>query len=522
MSVLDVKKIAIIGGGASGLVSLNEFLHTDKSEISTINSLKSDANDLPEDPAFEEVVVFEQANDIGGTWNYSATTDPPLPPVKDYSNPKNIRPCIESPSKNQLLNHSFRNPLVVPIKSEVIKNDLLWNKSGVYDDLFTNVSQKLMSFTSGFDIETEVPPNENPYYPFIKHQDVLTYLQNFAKLNGLKKYIRFNTSIEKVYKDGNSWVVTAVEIDRINGVEKWYSETFDAVVLATGRFNIPFVPYIEGMDVFNIKHPNIISHTKAFRNTDDYEDKKILLVGSNISAVDLLQYMIPKCKEVWLSSNSKHVVINPSNIKVPQGQWIYDILNDKNAKFHRCARIKRFLEDGIEFEDGRIGKGFEKVLFATGYHLHYPFLEIPENKNKDYIRILSGKKGETNYAYTKADNVYLYTFTVDEPTLAYVGIAHNPLLFFTSEANAMAIAGVWSNAKKLPSLEKQREWCQRKNEQQTTGLQMLDETGFKSYARELYEYAPIGRLDPSKIPNDREVDESRLVLKKLFYQISNS
>lgn len=534
---MEIGKIAIIGSGPSGLVALNEFLHISKDGVSTIQSLKSLDNKKPLNPAFNKIVVFEQNNKIGGTWNYSKLTDPPLPTCSDYYKPDNIRPIIESPNEIELLNTSVENPLIRPIKSEIIEKNLLWNKSGVYDDLFTNVPYNLMRFSSGYDINKndDTINDDNPYKPFIKHEKVLEYLEDFSSQNNLLEHIRFNSSIEKLYKKDNKWYLTIVEIDRCKNVEKWYIEKFDSVLVATGRFNIPFVPFIENLEHFVDENPNSVLHTKSFRNTNDFENKKVLLVGSSISAIDLLQYLIPKCKEVWLSSNTSKTNQNKSENKIQnekekenekiQGEWMYDILEDQNLNFFKCSRIKKFLNNDnkeIEFEDGQIIGGFDKILFATGYHLHYPFLEIDENKGKDYIKVLSGKKDTSNYAHTKADNAFLYTFSIKDPTLCYIGIAHNPLLFFTAEANAIAIAGVWSNYKKLPNVAEQQKWCNKKLDIQNNGLQMFDEAGFQEYAKELYSYAPSKRLDLLELVNDNEVEDARKVLKKIFYDISSN
>ncbi|ODQ44628.1 hypothetical protein PICMEDRAFT_74343 [Pichia membranifaciens NRRL Y-2026] len=520
---MNVDKIAIIGSGPSGLVVLNEFLHTAKDGSSSINSFRTSENKIPVDPAFREIVVFEQNGSIGGTWNYSESTDPAFPAdLESYSTPENLRPSLDPPFEKELLHTSVEEPLLRSIAPGVMKSRALWNKSGVYDDLFTNVSDRLMRFSSGYDIDSGADMSANPYAPFITHKDVLNYLGKFADANDLQRHVRLHTSVEKVYKKGNKWTLVVVQLDTANGIEKWYTEQFDAVLIATGRFNIPFIPYVENMDRFIVNHPDCVSHTKAYRNTDAYENKKVLLVGSSISAVDLLQYMIPKCKEVWLSFNSPKVTVQPAREAAP-GQWMRDILNDESAGFHRCARIKRFTkDDGVEFEDGQVVHGFDKILFATGYHLFYPFLDIPENRDSNYIRVYSGKKGQSNYALTKADNAYLYTFTVGEPTLCYIGIAHNPLLFLTAEASAIAVAGVWSGGKHLPSLTEQKFWCDQKLECQADGLQMLDEHQFQPFARELYKYAPKNRIDLLQQVHDDEVDESRNILREIFYKISRA
>ncbi|KAG0681319.1 hypothetical protein C6P40_004808 [Pichia californica] len=514
----NVKKICIVGSGPSGLVALNEYLHTSVNGESMINSFDSKNIQLPEKCAFDEIVVFEQTNSYGGVWNYSEKTDPDFPNVKDYSKPKSVRPSLESPTEEELKNSSKDQPFIRQISSIAAKDDNLWTRSAVYDDLFTNIPYRVMRFSAGFDIDyVNTEKENNIFYPFVKHEQVMDYIDKYVKRFDLKKYVRFNTSVEKVYKKGDKWVVVVVQFDRNNGIEKWYSETFDAMLLAVGRFNIPFIPAIENLTKFRNKHPGIISHTKSFRNFNNWDNEKVLLVGSSISAVDLLQYLIPKSKNIYLSSNDSKIskVIDKSPVN-----WMQEVLADDNVKFHRVPRIKRFTENGVEFEDGTIINDFDKILFATGYHLSYPFLNIPENEGKEYIKISSGRADQSNFAQTTVDNVYLYGFTVGEPTLGHIGIPQNPLFFLTSEANAIAQAGVWSGCKTLPSIQEQRKWCENRLKGKVSGFQMFNENTIKLFYDELYKYAPANRFDLQLLLRTNEIVEAKAILKDLFHKFS--
>ncbi|KAG7888244.1 hypothetical protein KL936_003456 [Ogataea polymorpha] len=290
---LSVKKVAIIGAGAGGLVTLNELLHTASDGSSTIDK-ERDRHPLPANGAFSEITVFEQNNSIGGVWNYSEEKDEAFPSgVNEYYRPSEVRPTRCPPAS---LDSTSKES---PIESKPVQG-LRWNKSGIYDGLFTNIPGELMRFTSG-------PPSgsekDGVYAPFVTHDHVLRYLESFAKINDLEKYIQFNTSVEKVYKDPvtEKWILQVVESK--DNVDKWYQETFDAVVVAVGKFNIPHFPKIEGLRDFATKHNNV-SHAKSYRNPSDLKNKKVLIVGSSISAVDILQYLIPVCKEVHVSTNT--------------------------------------------------------------------------------------------------------------------------------------------------------------------------------------------------------------------------
>lgn len=511
---MTVKKIAIIGAGPSGLVSLNEFLHTSADGISTIDTLKNEDIKLPQNPAFGEIVVFEQNNDIGGVWLYNENHDPNFPQADDYSDPFKVRPNLNAPSMDALEGHSNVNPFIRPIIEEK-KLQSLWNKSAVYDNLFTNVPNRLMRFTSGFDIEVDGTGKEsNIFYPFVSHNDVLKYLKKYADRFDLRKHVRFNTVVEKVFKKGEKWIVVVVQFNLLDNTERWYKEEFDAVLCSVGRFNVPFIPAIEGLNEFNKNHPDVLSHTKSFRNTNNFKGKKVLLVGGSVSAVDLLQYLIPDCKEVWLSTNTSAVKFGNNEAS----DWMSQILNDQSLPLHRCARIKRFTENAVEFEDGTVSSDFDRILFATGYHLSYPFLNIEENKGKNYIKVGSGNDYQPNYAKTKVENVYLYIFTVGEPTLAHIGLCQNPLFFLVAEIDVIAMAGVWSGAKELPSIEKQKEWCTDRLKGKTSNFQKYDENSIIPYIRDCYKLSPENRFDMTQIFIKDEVKESRKVLKDLFYK----
>lgn len=106
---MTIKKIGIIGAGPGGLIALNEFPLTGVDGKSTIISLNSKDNKLPEKGASDEIVVQQQGSDVGGVWNYITDTDPDFPTGKNYSDPNSVRPNLKAPTEEDQLLVSTAN-----------------------------------------------------------------------------------------------------------------------------------------------------------------------------------------------------------------------------------------------------------------------------------------------------------------------------------------------------------------------------------------------------------------------------
>lgn len=95
------------------------------------------------------------------------------------------------------------------------------------------------------------------------------------------------------------------------------------------------------------------------------------------------------------------------------------------------------------------------------------------------------------------------------------------LLFLTSEANAVAASGVWSNKHTIPELTVQQQWCDLQYDNMKDGLKVIQDEQLVEFFDELYEFAPDNRVKITPLLNTEYVERSRLVLKKIFYDIAN-
>lgn len=59
---------------------------------------------------------------------------------------------------------------------------------------------------------------------------------------------------------------------------------YDAVVVATGRYNAPNIPEIDGVAEWAKQFPERISHSRQYRRPEPYVDETVLIVGGAVSA----------------------------------------------------------------------------------------------------------------------------------------------------------------------------------------------------------------------------------------------
>lgn len=110
-----------------------------------------------------------------------------------------------------------------------------------------------------------------PNTPFRHWSVVRRYIESLLQRNGYEDLVSFNTTVERAEKVGTEWKVTL----RKEGKERdyWWVEWFDAVVVASGHYSVPYIPSIEGLEAFEKSRPGSVVHSKHFRGRDLYKDK---------------------------------------------------------------------------------------------------------------------------------------------------------------------------------------------------------------------------------------------------------
>ncbi|MFD1630624.1 NAD(P)-binding domain-containing protein [Pseudopedobacter beijingensis] len=189
-----------------------------------------------------------------------------------------------------------------------------------------------------------------PISSYPPREVLFDYIEGRIKQSNARKYIKFNTVARWVDYDEESKTFRVIFDDLANN--RTFEEVFDYLIVATGHFSTPNMPYFKGIDKF----PGAVMHAHDFRGADQFSGKDILLVGSSYSAEDIgVQCYKHGVNSVTISYRS-----NPIGCKWPE-------------EIKEVALLTHFEGDTAYFKDGS-SKRFDAVVFCTGYQHKFPFL----------------------------------------------------------------------------------------------------------------------------------------------------
>ncbi|KAF3927165.1 hypothetical protein ABW20_dc0102095 [Dactylellina cionopaga] len=211
-----IKRVAVLGGGSSGAVAAKCLL----------------AEGLTP-------VIFEQRSSFGGAWNYTPETKAQLQHVPQEDPNFEDEPVVNKDSGDT--NKSvFMTPMYAALETNLPKDIMTFNNTPFREDL--------------------------QLYP--KHEDVRHYVLEYSK--GLENVTKFNKRVVKLSKQEDMrWIVGSQDVI----TQRVEEEIFDAAVIATGHYNVPYIPPIAGIERFEEKYPGSVRHSKYFRTVDEYEGK---------------------------------------------------------------------------------------------------------------------------------------------------------------------------------------------------------------------------------------------------------
>jgi dimethylaniline monooxygenase (N-oxide forming) len=360
-----------------------------------------------------------------------------------------------------------------------------WNvrspHSGIWPSMVTNTSRLLTCFSD------LAPEPGIPIFP--SNAEVLGYLKRYARTFEILSQIRFNTRVELVERDpaGGGWVIQS------DGTER-RSERFPYVVVASGRFNMPQLPTLPGLETF--PGPRGVLHSFAYKDPERFRGQRVLVVGCAISALEIASdlAMLGALRTVSTFRRQRYVVQKlvagvPSDalaytrfaalkaeVTSPEilGQTMQDYILrvfGSPEQFGAFSPAGDFVSVGRALSqhflplvaEGRIAvkpwireiqgrsvrfsdeslEEFDAIIFGTGFGLSMPFLSPAISSVLDL---------DTRHA-----DLYKFTFHPDLTGLAFLGLWEQTGPYFPPlELQARWITYVWRGIRPLPQPDQMR------------------------------------------------------------------
>lgn len=107
--------------------------------------------------------------------------------------------------------------------------------------------------------------------PFRHWSIMRKYIESLVNRRGYQDLVSYDTTVELAEKIGREWKLTL----RKSGekTDYWWTEWFDAVVVASGHYSVPYIPHIPGLAELAKGKPGSVLHSKQFRGRDAFQGK---------------------------------------------------------------------------------------------------------------------------------------------------------------------------------------------------------------------------------------------------------
>ncbi|CAG9813293.1 unnamed protein product [Phaedon cochleariae] len=324
--------------------------------------------------------------------------------------------------------------------------------TSMYEDLRTNLPKELMMFED-FNYKRELT------HSYISHQEVLEYIESYAKFFKLSTHIKIYHHVEVVSpRPGGIWSVQVKNL-KMNMVE---TKEFDSIMICVGDYSDPIVPELHGKHKFG----GSMIHSHDYRNPNPYKNKRVLIVGVGPSGVDIAAKVLAVAKKVILCRRTPNSDIG---LKIADGIIIK-------------PEIDEIFEKSVKFIDAT-EEEIDDIILCTGYRFSFPFL-TPE----------CGVEVEDYYV----KYLYKHTINVEHPTMAFLGMPKNiPLFPFFCLQARFYLAFLRGNLKVTKEemrqdVEKYMEDCKESGK----NPHLKVEKGFKQFIEDLATLANITPMKP--------------------------
>lgn len=390
------RRIAVIGAGPAGLSAASQLL-----ALSCFH-----------------ITLFDRRSSFAGVWCYDAD---PGPCVIRYDSSGRAYPLWDGGLKDGDDGGRFRPP------------------GAMYDGLRTNLPCDIMAYRSHpYGRETALFPDRRTVEGYIEE-----FAQHTLGKGGVD--VRLQTAVthvQRVSHDptaaknglgwGSEWTVRSISLTTNEAKE----ETFDHVVLASGRCNTPTIPRIPNLHRFN----GTILHSAWYRSPLPFEGKRVLVVGNSSSGSDIARelsgYILRTLPEGQAATEAfidrqkdqgrEKVLHSYEHFDKPP-PLDFDPRDetspDWTKRIHVVPRIHSINRDGEVVLEGGKRVAVDVLIFGTGYAYDFPYLpqHLPPFNTHPLIPLAppSETEVEIDNPYTPPHRTAPFLTNLDDWSLFY-------------------------------------------------------------------------------------------------------
>jgi len=409
-----------------------------------------------------EVKVFERASVAGGAWHFDprVSDDPTFPSeapsVGDYV--RSLAGQFSDAGDDILVAETETNGTTHPLHTadEAALSVSFSPPGPCYAGLTNNVPTHLM-VSALAPWPTGTPPNTT--------QDVIEqYVQALAASHGAHAVTEYDTRVDEISKapGQEAWAVRTLRL-RGGRVEE-QTRRFDAVVVASGHYNLPRVPGIPGLKDWKALFPAQVIHAKQYRTPETFRGRNVLLIGAGTSALDICRESEGIANKLYQSTRGGQFDI-PAVMMPPSVERVGEV-----ERFHVPSERTITSPDlpghnapsagEVIFRDGTVLKDIHHIVVATGYITSYPFL--PQFHSDTVLAHEAGPELLVTAEGNMVHNLHKDIFFIDDPTLSFVGVPYHTATFSLFDFQAQVVARVLAGRAILPSTEAMRDEYQRR------------------------------------------------------------
>lgn len=316
--------------------------------------------------------------------------------------------------------------LGIPFQGFELHDDVggLWDIDGPRSTMYETahlISSRTMTEFTDFPMRPDVAD-----YP--SHRELKGYFRDFAQHFDLYRHFRFETEVTRVEPLGGSGAGWRVRWRDAEGMKE---DIFAGVMIANGTLSEPNMPAFEG------HFDGEVLHSSAYRRPAQFAGKQVLIVGAGNSGCDIAvdaihhgascdlsmrrgYYFVPKYVfgkpadtmgglvrlPMWLKRRIDGTILkwftgDPRKYGFPRPDYaLYEshpvvnslvLYHAGHGDLTIRPDVARFDGRRVAFTDGSHGE-YDMVLAATGYKLHYPFID----------RALLNWRGDAPHLYLNA------------------------------------------------------------------------------------------------------------------------